>query len=346
MVPPFFIIPRTLFHPRCRMSAGKSRTTGDLRASIVSALLFLVICSCASQPLETSPGNPEYSPTKIGSAEKPEYSPTKVFALDFSSAWEATLAGLRQKGVPVGMQDREKGIIRTDFQEGRELKHLGKVYSSRYKYNIFLFREGENKSILNLRCFFEGKEKGGKVFFDGSYLFPGEVIALENRMYQAIESHLLPLQASRAGEPPSGERGQEAKRSSKQVSPAESAVAQGVPPAPPAAVGEAPSGYSGAAPPEDPRASSSRTAGSRPAVNSPSGGGAPGVSPKTAISGNLITKREANLRQGPSLKSKIILTLKKGTQLEKLGQSGTWINVKVFGKTIGWISKELLQEIP
>jgi hypothetical protein len=336
-----FCISRLSFHLRCRIFAGKLRGPASFSARIIPALLFLlVIGSCASQPVRTGP------------AEKSEYSPTKVFALDFSSVWEATLLGLREKGIPVGMQDREKGIIRTNFQDGQELKHLGKVYSSRYKYNIFLFREGENKSILNLRCYFEGKEKEGKVFFDGSYLFPGEVVALENRMYQAIESYLLPLQASRTVEPSSDEQPQETKRSSaalapaKQVPPPESVVVQGVPPAPSPAGREAPSGYSKVAPEKDPRPPSSRTAGSRLAANSPSGKAAPGVPPKTATSGSLITKREANLREGPSLKSKIILTLKKGTKMEKLGQSSTWINVKVWGKTIGWVSKELLQEVP
>jgi uncharacterized protein YgiM (DUF1202 family) len=68
------------------------------------------------------------------------------------------------------------------------------------------------------------------------------------------------------------------------------------------------------------------------------------VSPKPRIF--LITKRNANLREGPSDQSKIILTLKPGRRMEKIGDSGNWVQIRIRETTTGWAQKELLQEAP
>lgn len=58
----------------------------------------------------------------------------------------------------------------------------------------------------------------------------------------------------------------------------------------------------------------------------------------------VITLKNSNVRAEPDLKSKIITTLKKGTKVEKIGQSGDWVHVKLpTGKT-GWIFHELVRE--
>ena len=52
----------------------------------------------------------------------------------------------------------------------------------------------------------------------------------------------------------------------------------------------------------------------------------------------------ASLLEEPSPKSRIIVTLKEGSRVEKIGETGDWVKVKIWGKTIGWTAKDLLRE--
>jgi uncharacterized protein YgiM (DUF1202 family) len=54
----------------------------------------------------------------------------------------------------------------------------------------------------------------------------------------------------------------------------------------------------------------------------------------------------AGLREEPSPQSKIILTLKPGRRVEKIGESGNWVQIRIWGTTTGWLQKELLGEAP
>lgn len=60
---------------------------------------------------------------------------------------------------------------------------------------------------------------------------------------------------------------------------------------------------------------------------------------------HLITTKAANIRSEANLKSKIVKTLKKGQQIEKIGESGSWYNVKLASGDTGWVSKDLVKEV-
>jgi len=60
----------------------------------------------------------------------------------------------------------------------------------------------------------------------------------------------------------------------------------------------------------------------------------------------LVTRKNANLRERPSTRSKILLTLKAGRKVEKIQESGNWVQVRIWETTTGWIFKDLLQEAP
>ena len=55
-------------------------------------------------------------------------------------------------------------------------------------------------------------------------------------------------------------------------------------------------------------------------------------------------KSNVNVRQEPTTQSKVITTLKKGTKIEKMGQTGNWVNVKLPSGEMGWIFHELVEE--
>ncbi|MDH4265552.1 MAG: SH3 domain-containing protein [Deltaproteobacteria bacterium] len=59
----------------------------------------------------------------------------------------------------------------------------------------------------------------------------------------------------------------------------------------------------------------------------------------------VITLKNSNVRAEPDLKSKVITTLKKGTKVEKIGQSGNWANVKLPSGETGYIFHELVKEL-
>ncbi|MGB9699869.1 MAG: SH3 domain-containing protein [Thermodesulfobacteriota bacterium] len=59
----------------------------------------------------------------------------------------------------------------------------------------------------------------------------------------------------------------------------------------------------------------------------------------------VITLKNANVRSEPDLKSKILTTLKKGTKVEKIGQTGDWVHVKLLSGKTGWIFHELVKEV-
>jgi hypothetical protein len=58
----------------------------------------------------------------------------------------------------------------------------------------------------------------------------------------------------------------------------------------------------------------------------------------------LVIAKTASIRSEPSTKSKILATLKKGTRVEYLGQSGNWLNVKLSTGRTGWVFKTLVTE--
>ena len=56
----------------------------------------------------------------------------------------------------------------------------------------------------------------------------------------------------------------------------------------------------------------------------------------------LVVKRTANVRSEPNTKSKIVNTLKPGTEVQNLGKSGDWFNIKLSTGLTGWIFNSLV----
>ena len=165
-------------------------------------LLLLLQMSCAKPLVQISP---QKAPEPI-QPQVSDYHPQKVFNLGLISAWEGTLQSLRETNMPLTVQDRDKGIIQTEYIKGAELRRLFKTFSTRYKYNILLFRESETRTAVNVRCLYEIKEKSALSFGNANDLYPDEVIGLEKELYHIIESTLRRAEASRPAGPKAEER--------------------------------------------------------------------------------------------------------------------------------------------
>jgi hypothetical protein len=59
---------------------------------------------------------------------------------------------------------------------------------------------------------------------------------------------------------------------------------------------------------------------------------------------SLVVIKPASIRSEPSTKSKIIITLKKGTKVEYVGKSGNWFNIKLSTGVTGWVFNSLVTE--
>ena len=168
------------------------------------AALFLLLLqmSCAARTFRPAPEkNPDPPLPQVS-----DYVPRKAYDLGFFSAWEGTLRSLREANMPLTVQDRERGTIRTDYIKGAEFLRLETVFSSRYKYDIHLARESETRTGLNVRCFYEIKEKKGRSFGSANDLYPEEVDGLEKELYRIIESTLSRAEASRPARPKAQEK--------------------------------------------------------------------------------------------------------------------------------------------
>ena len=163
---------------------------------------FLLQMSCAGPSMQILP-------KKVSEPLQPQvsdYVPKKVHNLGFNSAWESTLQSLRETNMPLTFQDRDKGTIGTDYIKGAEFRQLGKAFSSRYKYEILLFRESETRTVLKVRCFYETKGKDELSFENANEFYPDEVIGLEKELYRIIESTLSRAEASSPAAPGAEEK--------------------------------------------------------------------------------------------------------------------------------------------
>jgi uncharacterized protein YgiM (DUF1202 family) len=66
----------------------------------------------------------------------------------------------------------------------------------------------------------------------------------------------------------------------------------------------------------------------------------PVTSPSQMVS---VTASAVNIRSGPGMKNKVITTVTEGDELELLGESGSWLNVKLSNGMEGWIYKKLVR---
>ena len=58
----------------------------------------------------------------------------------------------------------------------------------------------------------------------------------------------------------------------------------------------------------------------------------------------LTTKAVTRMRAEPSSSSKVVLVLKKGRQVEKLGESGAYTKVRLSWGVMGWVLTRSLEE--
>ena len=65
---------------------------------------------------------------------------------------------------------------------------------------------------------------------------------------------------------------------------------------------------------------------------------------ESKVSKILVVIKTANIRSESNTKSKIIAILKKGTEVEYLGKSGNWFNVKLSTGVTGWVSNSLVRD--
>ncbi len=68
------------------------------------------------------------------------------------------------------------------------------------------------------------------------------------------------------------------------------------------------------------------------------------VSQPTAQRTTEIVPSFVNLRQGPSMDSKIVKVLKKGTKLTVLQEKGGWLRIQLEDGTEGWVGKAMTSE--
>jgi hypothetical protein len=81
-----------------------------------------------------------------------------------------------------------------------------------------------------------------------------------------------------------------------------------------------------------------------PPLSSPSPSKPTEVSQPTAQRTTEIVLPFVNLRQGPSMDSKIISVLKKGTKLTVLEEKAGWLRVRLGDGTEGWVAKAMTAE--
>jgi uncharacterized protein YgiM (DUF1202 family) len=105
---------------------------------------------------------------------------------------------------------------------------------------------------------------------------------------------------------------------------------------------------------ETPPTPSTAAPGSAPQEGQPPGTPAPPAGPQKEVKPTpppatteiyVITLKNSHVRTEPDLKGKILTTLKKGTKVEKIGQTSNWVNVKLSSGETGYIFHELVKEL-
>lgn len=86
------------------------------------------------------------------------------------------------------------------------------------------------------------------------------------------------------------------------------------------------------------------TATTSPSSSPPPPPKTPEVSQPTAQHTTEIVPSFVNLRQGPSMDSKIIKVLKKGTKVTVLQEKAGWLRVQLEDGTEGWVGKAMTTE--
>ena len=65
--------------------------------------------------------------------------------------------------------------------------------------------------------------------------------------------------------------------------------------------------------------------------------------PEPVLPTVFVVASMVNIRTGPGMKSKVVTTVRKGDELELLGEEGSWCNVRLSNGMEGWIYKKLVR---
>ena len=118
----------------------------------------------------------------------PNYVPKKVYSTDFNIVLASILKALKENQIPVKFVDKGAGLIKTDYQTGPEkIRDLTHIFT-RYKYDIKISKETEEKTELDIQCTYEVKttEDYEYAVVPGGYY----VKALEQELYKIIEPYI------------------------------------------------------------------------------------------------------------------------------------------------------------
>ncbi|MCX5910106.1 MAG: SH3 domain-containing protein, partial [Deltaproteobacteria bacterium] len=184
---------------------------------------------------------------------------------------------------------------------------------SRYNFGIKILPGPQENTLIQIRCFYEARDEKDQ-FRDYTYSSPQQVTSLENGVYRRIESTLFIQEKQK--ETGEAEPGKKVKDPS---------------PGPASAKAEAPSTQPGKELPS-PGAPAAETAKEVPP-------GQPFVTYGT-------TKKTAILMREPSDDGPLLMALKKGTVVERMDQSGSWLKVRLPSGEIGWLPTDALQIAP
>lgn len=58
----------------------------------------------------------------------------------------------------------------------------------------------------------------------------------------------------------------------------------------------------------------------------------------------VVKASAANIKEGPSIQSATLITVRQGTMLEKVGEEGSWVKVKLESGEMGWIYGDLVEQ--
>jgi hypothetical protein len=141
---------------------------------------------------------------QVGGQDFPQatagFQPKGTYETNIDGAWNAVVAALNANKIGVASSSRETGQITTDYIAGAaEIYGLGLVGggNSRYRYRIFIARQGKSHTAVTIDCMLENSMTGGIGSGGGSGSFhdvsadnPKLVSNLRNWLYQQIEQKL------------------------------------------------------------------------------------------------------------------------------------------------------------
>jgi uncharacterized protein YgiM (DUF1202 family) len=305
-----------------RKSFWKRERRNMKRAMILSASFFgfLLMWGCAETlPQKTMPESVD-----------PYFRPKRVYAVNFDQAWDLVLKGLKDSGIAVTKADRAGALIRTAYQNPTPYV--------RNQCEIKFLKEPMEKTYIHVSCRYETKGKEDQ-YRDLTYNYPREVMKLEEDVYRKIERFILPAERAYVAETAASPR--EAPKPPPPV----------IEPRKPKIVEEPIAPAPQKLPPSQQETRSAFPPPRPPVEAGPPSSPSTRMSPKAEAEGiekparsDWVTIADTNLRSGPSLKNPIVTVLRKGEEVQRINQSGLWIQVRTSGEKTGWVFNEFLRK--